>query len=232
MVEGDCRAAVRNVVYLIRHRETGKSYVGQTTETARRRWGAHVNKALAEEGQSYSTRTAIARAMRKHGHHNFDFAILEVCLPEELDAREAHWIATLGTMRPAGYNLTAGGCNAPRGPEVGAKISAANKGRVKTPEWRAKLSAAHKGKKLSAEHCAKITAVQLGRKQTPEHIASRVAGMTGKKRGPYSDEHRAAIAAGMSEEGKVRTRAAHIGAKRSEETIAKLKAAWVLRKAA
>lgn len=225
----------RNVIYLIRNSDSGKSYVGQTRETVHRRWSHHRNKALAEDGSSYSAATAIARAMRKHGISAFDFSILEVCKPETLNEREAFWISSLGTLSPSGYNLTAGGNNEPRAPEIGAKISAANKGRVKSPEWLAKLSAAHMGKIISPEQRAKTSAFHTGRKQSPELIEKRAAKVRGQKRN-YSPEKRAAvgaaISAGMSEEGKARSRAAHIGVKRSPDTIAKLKEAWVRRKEA
>lgn len=211
----------RNVIYLIRNRESGKSYVGQTRETVHRRWQGHINKALADPGSSYSARTAISSAMRKHGIDAFDYSILEVCTPETLNEREAFWITSLGTMSPVGYNLTAGGKNESRAPEIGVKISLANKGRVKSPEWRAKLSAAHMGKVISPEQRAKTSANQLGRKQTPEHIANRVKAMPAK-RVTCSPERRANIIAGMTEECRERTRLASVGVPKSPEHMQKL----------
>lgn len=212
----------RNVIYLIRNRDTGKSYVGQTRETVHRRWSHHRNKALAEDGSSYSSATAIARAMRKHGIEAFDFSIIEVCTPETLNEREAFWIVELNTLSPFGYNLTGGGNNEPRAPEIGAKISAANKGRVKSPEWRAKLSAAHMGKIISPEQRAKTSAFHTGRKQSPETIEKRAAAHRGKKKGPCSPERRAAIIAGMTAAGRERTRLASLGVPKSPEHMQKL----------
>lgn len=161
--------ACRNVVYLITCNVNGKLYVGQTRELLWDRWRGHRNAALGAPEQSYKARTAIGRAMRKYGVDCFVLSVLEICAnPDDLDAREAYWIAALGTLRPRGYNLTAGGNTSPRVPEIGAAISAANKGRVKTPEWRAKLSAAHKGKIISAEQRAGISARHLGSKHSEE----------------------------------------------------------------
>ena len=224
---------MKNVIYLITNTVNGKRYVGQTRKTVRGRWAEHRNRALATEGQSYSTRTAITRAMRKHGVSAFRVELLEECAsPDDLDAREAHWIATLGTLVPAGYNLTEGGRTSRRSPDVAARISAANKGRVKTPEWRAKLSASHKGKIISAEQRAKISATQTGRKQPEETNRKRSETMKGRNSGPCSPERRAAIIAGMTPEGRQRTieaaRKALTGRKRgphSEETKAKMRAA-------
>lgn len=53
--------------------------------------------------------SAIHAAFRKYGIENFSFEVIEECLSEELDIREAYWIKELNTMAPNGYNLTAGG---------------------------------------------------------------------------------------------------------------------------
>lgn len=217
-------------IYLIAHKESGKGYVGQTRQGPRIRWLAHCNRALAAEGRSYATRTAITRAMRKHGVESFEFDILEECPAVDLDGREAHWIAKLGTLVPAGYNLTEGGNTSRRSADVAARISAANKGRIKDAEWRSRLSASHTGKILSAEHKAKISAVQMGRKQSAETNAKRSVALKGKPIGPHSPERRAAIAAGMTEAGKIRSKLSHLGVKRSDETKQKMREVWARRK--
>jgi group I intron endonuclease len=232
----------RNVVYLITCNVNGKLYVGQTRETVWNRWRGHRNAATGKPEQSYQARTAIARAMRKYGVDCFVLSILEICASaDELDAREAHWIAELGTLTPRGYNLSAGGNTSRRSPEVAAAISAANKGKIKAPEWRAKLSAAHKGKVISAEQRAAISEFQRGRKHSDETKRKRSAALKGRVRGPCSPETRAKIAATLKGRKPVETarrpkdyrttaqtrermRIAALGKKHTAETKAKISA--------
>lgn len=195
-------------IYMLTCAVNGKRYVGQAANL-RSRWYWHRNAACGASDSSYEQRTAIARAMRKYGVAQFTLTILEHCAVDALNEREVYWIATLGTLVPGGYNLTAGGVPARRAADVGARISIANKGRVKTPEWRAKLSAAHKGKKLTPEHRQKISDVQRGRTHSAETKARRSAALKGRKFGPYSAERCAAIKAGMTDAGRERTRAAN-----------------------
>lgn len=194
-------------IYMLTNSVTGKRYVGQA-KNIRYRWYWHRNAARAADGLSYKCRTAIARAMRKYGPEQFSIEILELCSQDIVDDREIHWIAAKGTLHPAGYNLTSGGKPARRVDDVGARISAANKGRRKTPEWRENLRKARLGKKLSAETRAKISEVQRGRKQAEESIEKRRAALIGIKRRPRTDEEKVAIKAGMTPEGRARTIAA------------------------
>jgi group I intron endonuclease len=229
-------------IYCITNIVNGKRYVGQTRETLWNRWRGHRNAALGASEQSYKARTAIGRAMRKYGVDRFTISVLEICTSaDELDAREAHWIVQLGTLRPHGYNLTAGGNTSRRTPEVAAAISAANKGRIKTPEWRAKLSAAHKGKKLSAEQRAGISEFHRGRKQSEASNRKRSEALKGRVRGPRTEETRAKIAATLkgrqppltarrpkdyrtTAETRERMRVAALGKKHTDETKAKISA--------
>lgn len=76
----------------------GKSYIGQSVHIERRfteHCGSNVN--------SY-----IHNAIKKYGKDNFIFEVIEECKPEELDERERYWIAFYDTVKPNGYNLTAG----------------------------------------------------------------------------------------------------------------------------
>ncbi len=183
-------------IYRITNIINGKQYVGQA-QNIRLRWYWHRNAACGAPDSSYEQKTAIARSMRKYGFANFTIEILEACPHELLNEREVHWIASLGTMAPTGYNLTSGGVPARRTADVGARISAANKGRVKTPEWRAALSAAHKGKKLSAEHRRKISENQTGRPQSAESNRKRSMALKGRQVHLQTPEIRAKISASL-----------------------------------
>ncbi len=205
----DTPLSTNSAIYCWTCKVNGKQYVGQA-RNLRARWRFHRNSASGEVESTYSKRTAIARAMRKHGFENFVITILEVCPIEQLDEREKVWIAELNTLVPNGYNLTAGGKTGKREPGFAKVISAANKGRVKGPEWRSKLSASHKGKKLSAKQRQQIGDFHRGRPQSEESKRKRSLALKGKKTGPCSEERRAAIKAGMSKEGHLRSVAASI----------------------
>jgi hypothetical protein len=101
-----------------------------------------------------------------------------------------------------------------RSPELGAKISAAKKGKTPfmTPEakaaarakagdtmrgrkrppmsqaWRDNIGAAGRNRKASADTKAKMRAAKLGTKQTPEHIENNRLARKGKKSGPLSSD--------------------------------------------
>ena len=80
----------------------GKSYVGQTLRW-KRRMNEHRRGAKSEDGH------AIKRAIRKHGWASVSVRCLATVTKEELDSAEVQWIAAIGSLAPAGYNLTVGG---------------------------------------------------------------------------------------------------------------------------
>lgn len=87
-------------IYLIKHRGSGKSYVGQSIDVERR-WKEH------ESGLSKCP--ALSAAVAKYGWAQFSCELLENCEPGSLNEREAFWIAELRTVAPLGYNLNTGG---------------------------------------------------------------------------------------------------------------------------
>lgn len=134
--------------------------------------------------------------------------------------------------------------------ETRAKQSAARKGRKMSEEQRLQMIARNTGSKLSAEACEKISAGNKGKVRTDEHRANMRAGWARRAERlaadriegpividtrPYDTLTRAEkISRTMrgvkkSEQTRARMRAASKNT--SEEHRAKLKAAWVLRKA-
>lgn len=90
-------------IYKLTNIKTGKLYIGKTEKTITERYDVHVvNSKILD--------TYLYRSMRKHGVTAFVVDIVEpVNDVNTLDARERHWIQTLNTLAPAGYNMTAGG---------------------------------------------------------------------------------------------------------------------------
>lgn len=109
-------------IYLVTHIETGRHYVGQSINIAQR-WAGHCAPSAAKRGH------LLGCAIRKYGRTAFTFQILEECAPEQLDAREAAWLAEFDCMAPRGFNLAAAGQAAGRTPHAASreKMSQARK---------------------------------------------------------------------------------------------------------
>jgi len=86
-------------VYIIQHRESGKAYVGRSTDI-RRRWSDH-RLAAAQGKRNYP----LYAALRKYGCEAFDWKVLAK-IPERLHVcMEECFIKAFNTMAPNGYNV-------------------------------------------------------------------------------------------------------------------------------
>ncbi len=171
-------------IYQILHEGSGKRYVGQAKNIARR-WGGH--RRHLERGEHTSSH--LQRAWVKYGAESFSFHVLETCELNDLDAREQFYIderaefnvlklarSPLGVKRSQETKdrIAHALKGKPKSAEHRARLSAANMGKVQSAEMRAKKSATQKGVPHSAEHRAKLTAAnkaRAGYRHTPEAIA-------------------------------------------------------------
>jgi group I intron endonuclease len=153
---------MNGLIYIARHKESGRVYVGQTVRFEVR---------LKEHLRSPSY---FGNVMRKYGIEAFDYT--QMSYPVDwLDFWEAYWISNLNSLAPNGYNLTEGGRYGTRGrkaTEESCKRMGATKignkyciGRVMSEETRRKIGAPKIGHKHSPEHCAKISASLKGNKR-------------------------------------------------------------------
>lgn len=85
-------------IYLITHRATGMRYVGQSVNILSR-WASHRHP----EGNA-----RLAQAVVRDGKDAFQFEIVELCAPEELDDRETFYIWGFDSLYPAGFNHNLG----------------------------------------------------------------------------------------------------------------------------
>lgn len=92
-------------IYALINTVNGKMYIGQSVNIMRR-WKDHRN--IAKNSKGCKSHYPLYRAIRKYDLENFDFVILEVCQPEELNDRETYWIDYYDTLEE-GYNLVEGG---------------------------------------------------------------------------------------------------------------------------
>lgn len=93
-------------IYLIRHRASGRQYVGQTLLPVPKRWAEHVRSSEEADPEGPHLRCAI----RKHGRKAFSVKEIDQTLSfHDANSKERHWIRKLRTLHPAGFNMTRGG---------------------------------------------------------------------------------------------------------------------------
>lgn len=207
----------------------GKSYIGQTSGSANRRYQAH---AYAAKGGSD---LPVHKAWRALGDPVMD--ILAECGSDVVSSAEIDAIKHHKTMLPDGYNVLAGGQVSPMlNPSVSAKVAAKKRGTRHSEESRRKMSISQSGKKHTPETIQKISQANKGkgtkvlsdetRKKMsqshkslwldPGHKIKMSLSHFGKKRGPRSDDEKARISAArkgkISQDGEARRKAAQIAA--------------------
>lgn len=148
-------------IYLLRNTVDGKCYVGQSVNIANR-WREHL------KSMRRGTKTKLYDAMRKHGADAFEIVVLCECAADQLDEREAHWMAEHNS-RESGYNISPAGQYG-RVMDIAAREAIASKlrGRKMPPEQVEKIRASSTGRAHSPETRAKIAASRLGRKATAD----------------------------------------------------------------
>jgi group I intron endonuclease len=92
---------IKTGIYCIECLVTGKIYIGSSVNIPKR-WRLHVIQLT----NNTHANNYLQNAWNKHGKQNFEFKILEGCLPEELLIKEQQYINTLEvTNRKIGFNL-------------------------------------------------------------------------------------------------------------------------------
>lgn len=157
-------------IYLITNMVNGKRYVGQSINIQKRFWD-HTRPGAY---------TPVGREIREYGVQNFRFETLEQCDPDELYAREIHWIDVLSpeyNINHGSINLNGVPCFPPR---VRKKISASVKRHWESlPEEKKQHICKHqligplKGHPVSEETRQKLREANTGKTQSVETIARR-----------------------------------------------------------
>jgi len=92
------------VIYKIENLVNGKVYVGQTTQSAKRRFHCHRSRFNRKEHSN----PYFQSAWDKYGEENFKLSIIEKCPIDDLDDREIYWI-NYYREKTGVYNLESGG---------------------------------------------------------------------------------------------------------------------------
>lgn len=111
------------IIYCFTNKINNKKYIGQTVNP-NHRYVQHKSVAFNEKDPSYNT--PFHAAIRKYGWENFNYEVLisEIDDFNILNQLEIYYIDKYNTKVPNGYNIQAGGKNAPK---------------PKDSEWRKKL---------------------------------------------------------------------------------------------
>lgn len=183
-------------IYLIRHKDSGTSYVGQTRYGLARRWRQHC---LPTSACAY-----LRNAIQHYGKDAFE--VRELCNVEtfeQADAMEGFLIRSLGTQAPNGYNITSGGAYREKRPEAIESMRAKLTGLVRSPESIAKRLKTQEGYKMSEAQKDKLRKYMEGRKRgkynvvvtkrpKPEHERERIRQMRLAEWAPGGSRRRAA----------------------------------------
>jgi len=137
---------IYGTIYIIENLVNKKVYVGQTTQTIKRRFGQHTKEAK----YGIKKTSPILNALRKYGKENFSYKKIEYCFSKNhLDEREIFWISF---HKSNSYNLRSGGSRGKHSEITKKKLSKIKKG-TKCP----KLSLLMQGRKLSKNHKKNIS---------------------------------------------------------------------------
>lgn len=154
------------IIYKATNWQTGKSYIGLTTQGLQKRIISHYSSARRNK-QSY-----FYSSIRKHGEDSFDWKIIDCCKNEnDLKRAEKFHIARWNTKAPNGYNLTDGGDGLLNPPKfIKQKRSKLFKGK-NNPMF---------GKKHSKKTKEKIAEKRIGRTSTDEERFKSSKGREGR----------------------------------------------------
>lgn len=162
-------------VYRLSNLTSGKTYIGSSTNLAKRFSSYFSNNFLTRE--SKRTKSMIYSALLKYGYSNFKLEVLEYCDSKVLSCKEQEY---LDMLRPK-YNILkiAGSSLGFRhSPETIAKFKQTRKNRVFSEETKAKFSAANKNR--SEEHQASRRAHVLKLNLSKGHLIEVMNVLTNK----------------------------------------------------
>lgn len=159
----------RSGIYQIKHKETGKLYVGSAV-CLRKRWNRHLF--LLRKGEHDNIH--LQRAWNLFGAEAFEFSVLEyVDEREALIDREKFWFIQLDVVN-SGYNLSpvAGSrLGAKHSHETRRKISQGGRGLKRSEETRQRMSVAFTGRTHSMETRLKLSQIVKERNRSKAAFA-------------------------------------------------------------
>lgn len=203
--------ATYGIVYVVTNTVNGKQYVGQTTQALAKRWAGHTSR-------SNKQCRALWNAIQKYGAGAFTLATVDSGTDkDDLDAKETEWVSRLGTVSPAGYNLTTGGGSSGKpSPETIELRRMALLGHTTSQETRDLIRAAQVGRPLTHEHRDALKVPK--RNRSAEGIQARKVAVQ-------------RAYANMTPEDRQKFGQHRVGTRHTEETLAKMRVSALARAA-
>ena len=139
-------------IYKITHKESQKSYIGQTVKDLEERWREHMKKT--------SNCRYLLHALNKYGKDAFEFKLICICFDEDLNRFEIDYMKKYNTISPNGYNLREGGNSGRQHEDTKKKISKTLKDKFARLEIIPNNGCL--GKPLTTDHKEKISKTLAG----------------------------------------------------------------------
>lgn len=86
-------------IYMIRHKKSGKAYIGRSVDI-HTRWSGHKHDATFKRGNN-----PVHNAIRKYGADAFEWVVLVEAPAHEQPLLELQYIVSMNTVKPYGYNI-------------------------------------------------------------------------------------------------------------------------------
>jgi len=202
-------------IYMLKHKESGKFYVGSASRGLRKRLSVHK---CPSNGC-----IKLASAIKKYGFDSFEISILEYCNIETIIQREQYYLDVLQPFDSNGYNIAKFAACPQKGRKLTEdhkqKISNSNTGKKhinrkrrppQTNETKLKISNANKGKNRSKKQKEKCRLNRLGKTDSIESRIKKSVAQTGRKH---------------TDESKKKMSLVQLGRKHSKESIEKMRLA-------
>ncbi len=202
---------------------SGKSYIGQTNNYARRN---HSHKTT-------NNCSLFSRAISKYGWDSFTHEILAKGLAiDEANALEAKFISEHSTMAPLGYNLMTGGDNSLASELTKEKMSLVRKGRKKSKESVERTAEKNRGKKRSEEVKRRMSEIAKSRQVSQETREKMSKSRTGKKASEETKRRMSEAMKGrvITEEARIKIAESLRGRKVPRDVVEKANASRQLRR--
>jgi group I intron endonuclease len=180
------------VIYRVTNTQTGKIYIGQTTRPLSHRKSSHYTPAELNDGSYFHN------SLIKYPKELWIWEIIDtVNTIDELNLKEQYWIGFYkSNVREFGYNLSTGGLNNIKTPEVCQRISKALTGRIFSEEHKLHIKEKRQYQICTNETRKKMSEARSGEKHPmygksmPDEVKQKISESLSGENHPLYGKHR------------------------------------------